>query len=55
MGMINWIFDIYQHHKIDQAKEEAIRAREAAACVSSGGSQLDVQRPEQALGEPCSA
>ena len=24
MGLINWIFDIYQHTKIDEARKEAI-------------------------------
>ena len=29
MGLINWIFDIYQHSKIDDAREEAAQARAA--------------------------
>ena len=48
MGLVNWIFDIYQHQKIGEAKEAAVRAE--AAAVRSGGS-VDAARLEQALGE----
>ena len=27
MGLTNWIFDIYQHSKIDEARKEAMEER----------------------------
>ena len=52
MGMINWIFDIYQHSQIDDAREEARAARrEVAEIRNSGGGGLDADRVERALGE----
>ena len=52
MGMINWIFDIYQHSKIEDARQEARAARrEVAAMRSSGGGDLDAEWVERALGE----
>ena len=50
MGLINWIFDIYQHHRIDQAHKEASEARREAALRSPGGS-IDAERLERAVGE----
>jgi hypothetical protein len=47
MGLINWIFDIYQHTQIDRARTEAAEAR--AALRSAGG--IDAARLERALGE----
>ena len=49
MGLINWIFDIYQHTQIDKIRDETARARAAAAVQTSG--KVDVDRLEQALGE----
>lgn len=49
MGLINWIFDIYQHTQIDKLRDETARAR-AEASVSRGG-QVDVERLERAVGE----
>ena len=51
MGLINWIFDIYQHHRIEQVQKEATQARIEAANIRSGGNSLDTQKLEQALGE----
>ena len=52
MSMINWIFDIYQHSKIEDARQEARAARrEVAAMRSSGGGDLDAEWVERALGE----
>ena len=31
MGLINWIFDIYQHTQIDKLRDETARARAEAA------------------------
>lgn len=51
MGLINWIFDIYQHHRIDQVQKDATQARMEAAAVRGDGNQIDVAKLEQALGE----
>ena len=51
MGLINWIFDIYQHTQIDKAKDEARAARAEIAAVRSSGGSVDAARLEQALGE----
>jgi len=51
MGLINWIFDIYQHTQIDAAKDEARAARAEVAAVRSSGGSVDAARLEQALGE----
>jgi hypothetical protein len=51
MGLINWIFDIYQHTQIDKARTEAAEARAHAAAMSANGGQVDVERLERALGE----
>ena len=53
MGLINWIFDIYQHTQIDRARTEAAEARAQVAAIRSGGGGggVDVARLERALGE----
>ena len=52
MGLINWIFDIYQHHRIDQVQAEATQARlEAQNVRAQGGSGVDTARLERTLGE----
>jgi hypothetical protein len=51
MGLVNWIFDIYQHSRIDSARREAAEARAEAARVAGAGGRVDVARLEQALGE----
>lgn len=48
MGLINWIFDIYQHTKIDEVRKEAMEARLEAARVNRGGT-VDGGRLERAL------
>jgi len=50
MGLINWIFDIYQHTKIDEVRKEAMEARLEAARLNRGGS-VDAERLERAIGE----
>lgn len=50
MGLINWIFDIYQHTQIDAARKEAQEARAELARVNTGG-HVDGARLERALGE----
>jgi hypothetical protein len=51
MGLINWIFDIYQHTQIDKARDAALEARAAAAAIRSGAGTVDAERLERALGE----
>ena len=52
MGLINWIFDIYQHTQIDRARTEAASARaELASFRTSGGSGVDAARLQVALEE----
>jgi hypothetical protein len=51
MGLINWIFDIYQHNQIDKAREEAAEARREIAAVRRSGGNVDAERLERALGE----
>ena len=50
MGLINWIFDIFQHTQIDKIKEEQARAR-AEATVRSTTGGVDAERLERAIGE----
>ena len=51
MGLINWIFDIYQHTQIDKAKSEAAAARAELASVRSGGGSVDAARLQATLEE----
>jgi len=51
MGLINWIFDIYQHTKIDEARSEAAAARREMVELRSSGGGVDTQRLENAIGE----
>jgi hypothetical protein len=51
MGLINWIFDIYQHTQIDRAKSEAAQARAELASVRSGSGSVDGARLQAALEE----
>ncbi len=51
MGLINWIFDIYQHTQIDKARTEAASARAELAAVRTGGSGVDAARLQVALEE----
>lgn len=52
MGLINWIFDIYQHTRIDDARREAAEARaEIHSIRGAGGRGVDAERLERALGE----
>lgn len=51
MGLINWIFDIYQHTQIDKAKSEAAQARAELASVRSSGGSVDAARLQATLEE----
>ena len=50
MGLINWIFDIYQHTQIDKLRDESARTRaELAMRTIPSGAQNE--RLERAIGE----
>ena len=49
MGLINWIFDIYQHTQIDKARTEAAAARAEVATVRSSGGSVDAARLQNML------
>lgn len=51
MGLINWIFDIYQHTQIDKARDEAAAARAELAAVRVGAGNVDAARLQVALEE----
>jgi hypothetical protein len=51
MGLLNWIFDIYQHSKIDDAQREASSMRAEIAALRSSGGGVDAARLEAAIGE----
>ena len=51
MGLINWIFDIYQHTQIDRAKDDAASVRAELASMRTQGGGVDAARLEHALGE----
>jgi DNA-binding phage protein len=49
VGLINWIFDIYQHTQIDKLRDETARARAEASVRAGAG--VDAERLDRALGE----
>ena len=51
MGLINWIFDIYQQSRIEDLHREARTAREQAFQMRTSGGGVDTPRLERALGE----
>jgi hypothetical protein len=51
MGLINWIFDLYQQSRIERLHEEAARARAEAIALRSTAGDVDDSRLERALGE----
>ena len=51
MGLINWIFDIYQHTQIDKARDEAAAARADLAALRVSGGGVDGARLQTALEE----
>ena len=51
MGLINWIFDIYQHTQIDKARTEAAAARAELSAVRTSGGGVDAARLETTLEE----
>lgn len=51
MGLINWIFDIYQHTQIDKAKSEAAAARAELSSMRTTGGGVDAARLQTMLEE----
>jgi hypothetical protein len=52
MGLINWIFDFYQHGKIADARDEAAQLRhEVASLRAQRGGAIDDERVLRAIGE----
>jgi hypothetical protein len=51
MSLINWIFDIYQHTRIEDARREAAEARAELSAVRRGEGGVDAARLQRALEE----
>jgi hypothetical protein len=51
MGLLNWMFDFYQQHRIEKLRDEAERARAEAMAVRGAGGGVDAARIEHMLGE----
>jgi len=51
MGLINWIFDIYQHTQIDKARGEAAQARADLTALRTSGGGVDAARLQATLEE----
>jgi len=51
MGLINWIFDFYQHSKITSARDEAAQLRTEVALLRNQRGGVDDERVLRAIGE----
>ena len=51
MGLINWIFDFYQHSKIADARDEAAQLRREVATLRDRSGHLDENALLQAVGQ----
>lgn len=51
MGLINWIFDFYQHTRIGDAQNEAARLRTEVALLKNQRGGIDDERMVRAIGE----
>lgn len=51
MGLINWIFDFYQHSKIDRANEQASELRAELQRLRGDRGGLDQEQLLRAVGE----
>ena len=51
MSLINWIFDAYQHHKLDQNREETRRLRDEVASMRMPSGGVNEAELERAIGE----
>ncbi|MFT7484555.1 MAG: hypothetical protein ACI9F9_000395 [Candidatus Paceibacteria bacterium] len=50
MSLINWIFDIYQHSKIDDARQETAALRSELSSIRQQGGGVNSDRLEDAMG-----
>ncbi len=51
MGLINWIFDFYQHSRIDRAQQDADELRHELRSLRNHGGGIDNERLLAAMGE----
>lgn len=51
MGLINWIFDFYQHSRISDAHNEAAQLRTEVALLRNQRGGVDDERVLRAIGE----
>ncbi len=51
MGLINWIFDFYQHSKINRAHDEAAALRREMATLRDRAGDVDSDALLQAVGQ----
>ena len=51
MGLINWIFDFYQHSRIERAHDEARDLRSELDQIRSTRGDVDSERLLRAVGE----
>jgi hypothetical protein len=51
MGLINWIFDVYQHSKINRAEEDAHQLRAEMRSLRDARGGVDQERLLRAIGE----
>jgi hypothetical protein len=51
MGLINWIFDVYQQARIENLHQQAAQARAEAMALRGTGGAIDTARLEEAIGE----
>src|SRR5687767_2805374 len=51
MGLINWIFDFYQHSRISDARDEAAELRREVASLRTSRGDVDQDALLQAVGQ----
>jgi hypothetical protein len=51
MGLINWIFDFYQHSKINDAQDEAAALRREVASLRGSRGDIDRDAMLRAVGQ----
>jgi hypothetical protein len=51
MSLINWIFDAYQHHKLDQTRQETSQLRSELEHMRQAGGGMNEAHLQQAVGE----
>jgi hypothetical protein len=51
MGLINWIFDFYQHSRLERAHQDAAELRAEMATLRTAGGHADPERLLRAIGE----